>query len=82
LSKTGEVQANIRREELSLIATALGTNSWIILGNLQLFAIFFLTKFVLPVNKIYLSRYSTSTRRRWRDLFGLRVKLPPVTTSL
>jgi len=24
----------------------------------------------------------TSTRRQRRDLFGLRVKLPPVTTSL
>jgi len=24
----------------------------------------------------------TSTRRQWIDLFGLRVKLPPVTTSL
>jgi len=24
----------------------------------------------------------TSTRRRWIDLFGLRVKLPLVTTSL
>jgi len=23
----------------------------------------------------------TSTRGQWRDLFGLRVKLPPVTTS-
>jgi len=22
------------------------------------------------------------TRRQWRDLFGLRVKLPPVTTNL
>jgi len=24
----------------------------------------------------------SSTRRQWRGLFGLRVKLPPVTTSL
>jgi len=24
----------------------------------------------------------TSTRRQWKSLFGLRVKLPPVTTSL
>jgi len=31
---------------------------------------------------ICLSRYRTSTRRQQSDLFGLRVKLSPVTTSL
>jgi len=42
---------------------------------------------LLTADRLVWFRYSfichgTSTRRQWSEVFGLRVKLPPVTTSL